>query len=42
MKIRNGNGLIVMREVQPEGKKRMPVDAFLRGYPVEPGEKFGI
>jgi methionyl-tRNA formyltransferase len=42
LKIRTGSGLLVLREVQPEGKKRMPVDAFLRGYPVEPGEKFGI
>ena len=27
-----------VEELQPEGKKRMPVDAFLRGYPMEAGE----
>lgn len=41
LKIRTGSGLLSVRELQPEGKKRMPVDAFLRGYPVEPGERFG-
>lgn len=39
--IQTGDGLLSIRELQPEGKKRMPVDAFLRGYPVEPGERFG-
>lgn len=41
LKIRTGNGLLSVLELQPEGKKRMPIDAFLRGYPVEPGEIFG-
>ena len=41
LKIQAGEGLLVIKEVQPEGKKRMAVDAFLRGYPVEEGEKFG-
>ncbi len=39
--IQTGRGLLSILEVQPEGKKRMPVDAFLRGYPVEPGERLG-
>lgn len=38
--IQTGNGLLSLKEVQPEGKKRMAVDAFLRGYPVEYGECF--
>ncbi|MDY3730168.1 MAG: methionyl-tRNA formyltransferase [Candidatus Choladocola sp.] len=41
LEIQAGEGLLVIKEVQPEGKKRMAVDAFLRGYPVEEGEKFG-
>ncbi len=41
LKIGTGDGLLCVLELQPEGKKRMPVDAFLRGYPVEPGERFG-
>ena len=39
--IRTANGLLSLKEVQPEGKKRMEVDAFLHGYPVECGECFG-
>ncbi len=41
LKIQTGDGLLSILEVQPEGKKRMPVDAFLRGYQVLPGERFG-
>lgn len=40
LKIQTGDGLLSIRELQPEGKKRMEIDAFLRGYPVEPGEIF--
>lgn len=42
LKIRTGDGLLSVLELQPEGKKRMAVDAFLRGYPVEIGERFGM
>ncbi|MBQ7370938.1 MAG: methionyl-tRNA formyltransferase, partial [Blautia sp.] len=31
--------VLLLQEVQLEGKKRMAVDAFLRGCPVEPGTK---
>ena len=41
LKIHTGKGLLSILELQPEGKKRMSVDAFLRGYPVESGEMFG-
>ena len=41
LKIQTGCGLLCIRELQPEGKKRMAVDAFLRGYPVEAGEQLG-
>lgn len=32
-----GKGMLVLTEVQLEGKKRMEADAFLRGYPLKPG-----
>lgn len=41
LKIQTGDGLLSIKELQPEGKKRMTADAFLRGYPVERGELFG-
>lgn len=33
--IKTGRGTLSLKELQPEGKKRMEVEAFLRGYPVE-------
>jgi methionyl-tRNA formyltransferase len=36
-----GEGTLVIKELQLEGKKRMPVDAFLRGYSVPIGTKLG-
>lgn len=35
-----GENVLVLEEIQLEGKKRMDADAFLRGYPVETGTKF--
>lgn len=32
-----GNGVLILTEVQLEGKKRMDADAFLRGYRIEAG-----
>ncbi|MQA24415.1 MAG: methionyl-tRNA formyltransferase [Micromonosporaceae bacterium] len=32
---------VLLGEVQPAGKKRMPADAWLRGARVEPGERLG-
>ncbi len=39
--VQTGDGALSIRELQPEGKKRMDIGAFLRGYPVEIGERFG-
>lgn len=39
LKIQTGDGVLSVLELQPEGKKRMPVDAFLRGYPAAEGER---
>lgn len=38
--VQTGEGQLSLKEVQLEGKKRMPVEAFLRGYPVETGTVF--
>ncbi len=38
--VQTGNGVLSILELQPEGKKRMPADAFLRGYPVNAGDSF--
>lgn len=35
--VQTGSGMLLLTEVQMEGKKRMSVEAFLNGYPVEPG-----
>lgn len=39
--VQTGEGALALAEVQLEGKKRMPVDAFLRGFSVEAGTKLG-
>jgi methionyl-tRNA formyltransferase len=36
-----GSGSLVVRELQPAGKRAMPAGEFLRGYQVKVGEKFG-
>ena len=33
--VKTGKGCLSLLELQPEGKKRMAADAFLRGYPVD-------
>lgn len=39
--IMTGDGLLVVKELQLEGKKRMPADSFLRGFSITPGTKLG-
>ncbi|MBQ8280545.1 MAG: methionyl-tRNA formyltransferase [Roseburia sp.] len=41
MEVQTGKGVLSLLEVQLEGKKRMEVDAFLRGYQVEQGSVLG-
>lgn len=36
-----GMGIVVPLEVQPEGRRRMAVEEFVRGYRPEPGERLG-
>lgn len=38
--VQTGDGMLKITELQLEGKKRMPVDAFLNGYQVEEGTFF--
>lgn len=40
--IMTGDGVLQVRELQPEGKRRMTTEEFLRGYPLEPGFVFGV
>ncbi len=37
-----GEGAILLRDVQLEGKRRMPASDFLRGHPVAPGVVLGV
>ena len=37
IRVQTGQGVLCIKELQMEGKKRMDADAFLRGYPVETG-----
>lgn len=39
--VMTGEGALKILEMQLEGKKRMPTDAFLRGYSVSVGEQLG-
>ncbi|MBE5967472.1 MAG: methionyl-tRNA formyltransferase [Lachnospiraceae bacterium] len=39
--VMTGQDALVIQELQLEGKKRMPADAFLRGYTVTPGMRLG-
>lgn len=39
--VATGEKVLAIKELQLEGKKRMTADAFLRGYPLQPGTKFG-
>ena len=36
-----GQGAVMPSSIQPAGKRPMPIDEFLRGYQVKPGERFG-
>ena len=38
--VRTGKGFLSLLEVQPENKRKMSGEEFIRGYRVKPGEKF--
>ncbi|MDH3392296.1 MAG: methionyl-tRNA formyltransferase, partial [Desulfobulbaceae bacterium] len=39
--VTTGNGCLLIREIQAEGSRRMAVDAFISGNPIEPGTLLG-
>jgi methionyl-tRNA formyltransferase len=39
--IKTGKDCLLIREVQAEGSRRMPVDAFISGHPIPPGTRLG-
>ena len=39
--VKTGDGILVIEELQLEGKKRMKIADFLRGYSIEPGTRLG-
>jgi len=39
--VRTGDGALLFREVQLEGRRRMGVAEFLRGYPLSKGRILG-
>nr|MBQ6241804.1 methionyl-tRNA formyltransferase [Lachnospiraceae bacterium] len=39
--VQTGDGVLRLLTLQPEGKKMMPADAYLRGYATAPGELLG-
>jgi methionyl-tRNA formyltransferase len=41
IEVGTGEGRLILKEVQPEGKKRMDVKSFLTGHPVKPGTRLG-
>ena len=40
--VATGDGLISIEEIQPAGKRKMPVADFLRGKPPEIGDLFSV
>lgn len=40
LKVQTGDGVLDIRSLQPEGKKRMDTASFLRGYKIETGDRF--
>ena len=39
--VATGNGCLLIREIQAEGSRRMNVEAFIRGNPIQPGTILG-
>jgi methionyl-tRNA formyltransferase len=40
--VATGQGTLLLREVQPAGKRRMSAQEFLAGYRVAVGARFGV
>ncbi len=40
LEVGTGNGVVSLLEIQQEGRRRLNIEEFLRGYPIESGEIF--
>ncbi len=40
--VTTGNGCLLIKEIQPEGARRMAVHAFISGKPIQPGTVLGL
>ncbi|MCR5735566.1 MAG: methionyl-tRNA formyltransferase [Lachnospiraceae bacterium] len=40
IRVQTGEGLLNITDLQAEGKKRMPVNEFIKGFKIDPGDKF--
>jgi methionyl-tRNA formyltransferase len=40
IRVATGAGTVLLREIQPENRRRMSVQEYLAGYPLQPGERF--
>lgn len=41
IKIATGQGILLIKEVQLQGRKRLPLKEFIKGYPCLKGKKLG-
>lgn len=41
LRVRTGDGNVLIRRIQPAGKRAMSIDEFLRGHRVDVGDRFG-
>jgi methionyl-tRNA formyltransferase len=39
--VQTGRGILKLKELQLEGKKKISADEFMRGYRIETGERLG-
>jgi methionyl-tRNA formyltransferase len=39
--VATGGAVLSLDRIQPAGKRAMEIAEFLRGHPIQPGEKFG-
>jgi methionyl-tRNA formyltransferase len=40
LEVGTGSGVVSILEIQQEGKRRLGIEEFLRGYPIKSGEMF--
>ena len=40
--VATGDGILVLEEIQPAGKRKMTSEEFLRGYTIQVGDQLGL